>query len=110
MVGYVNVCDCMEICVINGVEFFVGVCVYILLYCVYCDFDYWLEVDCLLIIIILICRQECFIGKYISFKIYMKLYLVFEWYILYFLLVKIFMILLILCLIFKLYLIVLVYD
>lgn len=44
-VGYVNVRDCMETCVINGVEFPAGVCVYILSYCVHRDPDYWPEVS-----------------------------------------------------------------
>lgn len=43
-VGYVNVRDCMETCVINGVEFPAGACVYILSYCVHRDPDYWPEV------------------------------------------------------------------
>ncbi|KAL9966312.1 hypothetical protein ACROYT_G024366 [Oculina patagonica] len=42
-VGYVNVRDCMETCVINGVEFPAGVGVYILTYCVHRDPDYWPE-------------------------------------------------------------------
>lgn len=42
-VGYVNVRDCMETCVINGVEFPAGACVYILSYCVHRDPDYWPE-------------------------------------------------------------------
>ncbi|KAJ7372188.1 Thromboxane-A synthase [Desmophyllum pertusum] len=42
-VGYVNVRDCMETCVINGVEFPAGVGVYILSYCVHRDPDYWPE-------------------------------------------------------------------
>lgn len=109
-VGYVNVRDCMETCVINGVEFPAGACVYILSYCVHRDPDYWPEVDCLLIIIILICKQECFTGKYTSSKIYTKLHPVFEWHIPYPLPVKIFMTSLISCLTLKLYLIVLVYD
>ena len=56
-VGYVNVRDCMETCVINGVEFPAGSCVYILSYCVHRDPDYWPEVDCLSIIIILLCTR-----------------------------------------------------
>lgn len=44
-VGYVNVRDCMETCVINGVEFPAGVGVYILAYCVHRDPDYWPEVN-----------------------------------------------------------------
>ena len=43
-VGYVNVRDCMETCVINGVEFPAGASVYILSYCVHRDPDYWPEV------------------------------------------------------------------
>ena len=54
-VGYVNVRDCMETCVINGVEFPAGVCVYILSYCVHRDPDYWPEVGYFFIIFILLC-------------------------------------------------------
>lgn len=46
-VGYVNVRDCMETCVINGVEFPAGVGVYILSYCVHRDPDFWPEVNSL---------------------------------------------------------------
>lgn len=44
-VGYVNVRECTETCVINGVEFPAGVTVYIVSYCVHRDPDYWPEVN-----------------------------------------------------------------
>lgn len=43
-VGFVNVRECMESCVINGVEFPAGVSVYILSYCVHRDPHFWPEV------------------------------------------------------------------